>query len=458
MRIPLLAVLVLAVTAFAGCAGTDAPDTSETDTPDVTPPAALPPVVNATVDIVYNFTTSVVDAAVSFAADLYEPTMEVSDNGVIYITGHTIGADTTGAPVFMSKDDGATWTQLPFAGPATLPSPIHGATPPPSDEIFLVSGDDGWLYGVDITLATYPVNMWSGDGAELAYHNPDAYDFVQARTSPCALTSLNDRPWAAYANGTLLMVNNPGGGPVQVGVMAVPPTIPVGGPTVGPVGAQWNLCASPGGSIPGIPDIRDDGLFAVPQVQGGELIVVTGNKADIMDVEVKTVFEFNNGGTITSNYGQAVFDEDGTLFIGIANNTDADDDGTRGGTFKLASSTDGGQTFLDRTFTTSGVVQSFYMDGNMAGSGALITWAVPGETGGRSDWYVGHAFLDTEGRPVVKNVGLAVDEGPGPSAHVTGAAVGPDGRAYLAGFEGTGTGGTPLRVFVQGTGPALPVA
>jgi hypothetical protein len=470
---------LLAIGLLAGCID----DGPATDAAPLVPGGPLAPLVTTAM----TFSESVVAAAMSVTNDLYEPTLEVSDTGVIYITAHTIVADTTGAPAFMSHDDGATWSQLPFLGPLAMPEPVHGATPPPSDEMFLVAGDDGWLYGVDITLATFPVNAWSGDGAQLAYHNPNAYDERQSvlQASDCIPVPVKDRPWAAYANGTLLMVSNPAAGPAQIGVLAVPPILPlVGEVPVGlgtGLGGWWNLCAGLGihagdSSIPGIPDIRPDGLFAVPQrgygvIFGGPhegtpyLYLIMGNKQNIFNLDIRPVFPHTTGGEITSVYGHAVFDADGTLFVGITNNTALDADGNRTGRFRLAVSTDSGETFTDRIFTTGrgAPVRHIYMDANEGGPGALVVWAVDGDERDAEgnavtfDWYVAHLHVDADGRPGLHNVALAIDEGPQPSAHVTGAAVGPDGRAYLATFVAGGMGSTPLSVWVQQDGPTLPV-
>ncbi|HJQ93066.1 MAG TPA: hypothetical protein VJ874_02140 [Candidatus Thermoplasmatota archaeon] len=478
--------LALASTAFAGCLDGDSPAPVD----PVQQPVVLGPVVNATVASTMAFAESVVTAAVDVSGDLYEPTMEVCEDGSIYITGHTIAVDTTGAPVFGSHDGGASWEQLPFAGPAAAPGPVQGSTPPPSDEIFLSCGQDGWLYGVDITLATYPVNAWSGNGAELAYHNPNAYDEAQVAvqtSESCAPAPAKDRPWGAYANGTLLMVSNPASGPAQVGTLTVPPALPLGiGATVG--GGSWNLCAGPGDlpascRIPGIPDLRDDGRFAVPQLCGTTpvdfvgaefpetyvLYLVIGDAEDVMSSQVVEVFEHTTAGEITSVYGVAAFDRDGTLFVGISNNTGEEDEDDRMGQLRFAASADAGETFTNRTFTTGlgKPVVHFYMDANDFGPGALAVWAVQGDSDSTYDWYVAHVQLGADGAPVLENVALAIDEGLQPSAHVTGAAVGPDGRAYIAMYR-PGSGAvpvplspnmpnTPLSVFIQQDGPTLPV-
>ncbi len=467
MRRGLILLIALAMLS-AGCIGAidDADDLDQT--------SALPgtgDVVDLPIEQVMTATETVVDAAVGYTNDLYEPTMEVSDNGVIYVTGHTILVDTTGAPVFKSADGGESWEQLPFAASAQMPAGIHGATPPPSDEIFLTAGDDGWLYGVDITAATFPVNAWSGDGAEHAYHNPNAYDRVESTSAgPCSAASLNDRPWGAYANGTLLMVNNPGGGPMQIGAMGVPPATYVGAPGNPATGPTWNTCASTGGYIPGIPDMREDLFFGVPQTEDGKLHVVTGYADDLFAVEQRHVFEVTNAGGGTSNYGQVVFDQEGTMFVGIRNNTgqEVEEDGLLGpttsiepvdGRLKLAVSTDDGQTFETLTLGLSSPATSIYMDGNMAGPGALLTWAQDdGENG--TDWYAAHLFVGPDGTPVVEDATLMIDDGPPPSAHVQGAAAGPDGRAYMVTFHGGYTPAdraTPLHVWIQQDGPTLPV-
>lgn len=461
--------LVLAATVMAGCLD---------DEPDEAPPAddaaPLPAVLDLpSLTLGYGFEESVVDAAVGTFNDLYEPTMEVSPTGVIYVTGHSILVDSTGAPVFGSWDDGATWSQLPFTQSVTMPADIHGATPPPSDEIFLVAGEDGQLWGVDITLLTFPVNGWCDDGRTHCYHNPNAYDEAQAMASrgealsggdasSCSLANLNDRPWVAYGDGKLLMVNNPGGGPVQVGIMDVP-TLPVGGPGLGltlePVAAQWNLCAGEGsGAIPGIPEMRDDHLWAVPQVQGDKLVIVKG-QGTVAEWQQVTVFENTNSGGGTSNYGHVVFDADGTLFVGIRNNTQPDDNDDVVGRLHLAISRDDGNTFTERTFTLSSPARSIYLDGNLRGPGALLTWAQETERG--TDWYAAHLFVGPDGGPVIENVMLVVKDGPPPSAHVQGAAVGPDGRAYLVTFHGgylPTDRATPIHVWIQREGPTLAVA
>ena len=488
MSLPLrtwLMTMAVTATALAGCVSPAA----VTPGADQPLPVDLEGVLPISVDNVMNFSQAVVTAAIGTATDLYEPTMEVSDTGTIYVAGHTILVATTGTPAYFSRDDGKTWEPLPFAGPLQTPPPGQGSQPPPGDEGFIVAGENGQAWMADIYLAGFSVTGWCDDGATQCYDNRQAYDRVATVTgcnpqlvpmAPEGLpTSLNDRPWAAYASGSLLLVNNPGGGPMQLGIMDVPPAQPVGigGGVASLNGPTWNTCASEGGWIPGIPSMREDGLFAVPQLNGeGEdqyMQVVLGNKADIFATETKVPFKVTSVGAGTSNGGRTAFDREGTLFVGAKNNTRGEERETQGllgggtvtdpghGQFILAVSTDDGQTFQNATFRASSPVESLYLDGNMAGPGALLVWSQAGETEGRADWYVAHVFAGDDGMPVLRHVTLALDEGPPYSAHVTGSAVGPDGRAYFLTFEGENgpeyTGSTPISVWVQQGGETLPV-
>lgn len=472
--------IALASMALAGCVTPAA----EQLAPDSLLDPELAGLLPITIENVMGFTQSVVAPAVGTAADLYEPTMEVSDSGTIYVAGHVIGAATTGTPAYFSNDDGKTWEQLPFLGPLQAPSPIQGAQPPPGDEGFIVAGENGQAWMADIYLAGFSISGWCGDGAELCYDNRQAYDRVATVEAPCqAQASLNDRPWAAYGGGSLLLVNNPGGGPMQIGIMDIPPAAPVGigGGLASAAGPVWNLCASDGGWIPGIPAMRPDGLFAVPQMAGTDerpvLNIVLGYKDDIFAVEQKEVFVVDDVGVGTSNGGRTAFDAKGTLFVGAKNNTRSEEVDSAGfpiiggggsffepgeGRFMLAVSTDDGQTFQNATFVTGSPVRSLYLDGHHLAEGALVSWSQLGESEERSDWYVAHVHVGADGKPELRNVTLAVDEGPHSSAHVMGAALGPDGRAYFLNFEdvadpATYAGSTPISVWVQASGPALPL-
>ncbi|MEA3191513.1 MAG: hypothetical protein QOD77_2095 [Thermoplasmata archaeon] len=461
---PFAALLLLGALAFAGCVTPDPEPTPDLPSKPFTP---YVPFVTIVPEDVMSFTQSVVTPAQGIASDLYEPTMEVSQTGTIYVAGHVIGAATTGTPAYFSNDGGATWAPLPFAGPAAAPPPLQGSQPPPGDEGFLVAGDNGEAWMADIYAAGFSVTGWCNDGGEQCYDNRYAYDRTAAVDAPCRpVTSLNDRPWAAYANGTLLLVNNPGGGPMQIGVMQVPPATPVGlfDPVTGPV---WNLCASPDGWIPGVPAMRGDGFFAVPQMTGSgaqeRLTVVTGNAADIFDVQVRDVFHVSSAYGGTSNGGRTAFGTDGTLFVGAYNNTKGASVDKMEGRFILAATTDDGESFVNVTFVTGRPVRSLYLDSNMNGPGALVTWSQLGDTADTSDWFVAHVFVGPNGEPVLKNISLAVNEGPHSSAHVMGASAGPDGRAYFVNFQDSADpaeylGSNPISVWIQKDGPTLPVA
>lgn len=387
---------------------------------------------------------------------LYEPTIDVSSSGVLYVSAHSTGVDAnSGIPAYFSKDDGKTWASLPVAATVGIPADRQGGGPPPSDEIFIVAADDGSAWGVDVTLGSYPVHGWCDNGARNCYYNPNGYD--RAATT-CAPSSLNDRPWAAVANGTLLMVNNPGGGPVQIGVLKVPPAEPLGvsNPVTGP---KWNPCAGNGnGGIPGIPDMRRDLFFAVPQVQGSDVVVVTGHASDISKVEQHKVMPYHNdAASAVMDSGQAAFDAAGTLFVADMNNN-----GTQGG-FEIAASADDGHNFTVQRFAEKAPVSSLYIDGNRNGPGLLVNWGVVNGTA--TDWFFGHLFFEG-GHIVLRDVNLAIAGGPVASRHVQGAALGPDGRAYMVMSTVSGNddqamaqaiGTKPLSVVVQIGGAKMPV-
>jgi len=435
---------------LAGC-------TTPTTTNTTTTPPPVVPVIEA-----MNFTTFDLPA-IHQGQGLYEPTIDVSPSGVIYVSAHTTGVDAGGAPAYYSKDDGKTWLTLPIAATGSAPSSSQQGTPPPSDEIFIVAGNDGTAWGVDVTLFSYPVHGWCSDGADKCYYNPNGYNRVDAVQQNCGSANLNDRPWAAYANGTLLMVNNPGGGPVQVAAMKVPPaqsasiTTPATGPT-------WNTCAGDGqskaGSIPGIPGMRDDLFFAVPQVQGDSMVVVTGHAGNVMQVQQRTVLPFRNTpASAVMDSGQATFDHDGTLYVAAFNNN-----GNGTGAFQLAHSADDGGNFTVDRFEFPKPVGALYVDGNLKGPGTLVYWGLV--DGSKADYYFGHAFVEN-GHIVLKDVNLATKGGPVPSRHVQGAALGPDGRAYMIMSDVSGNddqamvlaaGSMPLHVVVQRSGPRMPIA
>ncbi len=440
---------------LAGCTKSDPATDPEPGPEPVAPPVVAPP----------SFSESVIDVAVHQGHGLYEPTIDVAQDGTIYVSAHSTGVGVVPAPGYVSTDDGASWLNMATVGPAQNPGPGQTAGGPFSDEVFIVAGDNGQSWGVDINLHSFLISGWCQHGAENCYYNPQAYDHGQLANegNDCTPVPLKDRPWAAYANDTLFIVNNPGGGPAQIAVMKVPPAAPA---EVGHVASdiQWNLCADGGGGIPGIPDLRDDGLFAVAHQRGNSYIATMGFADDIYTTWERPVFEASHVAPAETDstpsqigrYGQAAFDGAGTLWFGAMANPSADVGG-----IKIAASTDDGESFQVLTINLSAGVSSIYLDGNKNGDGLLLNWGQI--DGANTDWYFAHVHVSAEGL-VVDNVMLAVDDGPEASRHVQGAALGPDGRAYMVMSDVSGNdtgamaaaiGSTPMRVVVQQEGPVL---
>lgn len=428
---------------------------------------------------------------------LYEPTIDVSGDGTIYVSAHSTEVGRYPAPAYFSLDDGVTWQSMALAQDYQGEPEQQSSAPLFSDELFIVAGDGATAWGADCCneRSEFPLVGWCENGAAVCHYNQNAYDhtrLVLDASPSCVAFAFTDRPWVAYANGKLLLVNNPGGAlvsangqiPLQVGSLDVPPATPVAY-TAAAWQISWNLCGSSGGFIPGIPDMREDHFFAVPQWVdfntpgcGAETHydVITGNANDMHALTQATVFqnshvapaEADSTPSQIGHYGQAVFDANGALYVGAMNNTAvANGDEciahpTDGG-IHLALSTDDAATFVESTFRFQRPVSSFYMDGNRYGEGFLLNW---GEIDGdNTDWFVGHVFPNADGTLRLENVMLAVDDGPEASRHVQGAALGPDGRAYLAlsmnsqnpGGARASPGDTPLRVAVQQDGPRMPM-
>lgn len=427
---------------------------------------------------------------------LYEPTIDVGPEGNLYVSAHSTEVGRYPAPAYFSTDDGVTWQSMALFGDHQGQPEEQMSAPLFSDEVFIVAGSEGTAWGADCCndRNEFPVVGWCNDGASVCHYNQNAYDhsrLILDASPTCVVVPLTDRPWVAYANGKLLFVNNPGlsviseNGQIalQAGSMDVPPLAPVA------YGAQawgitWNLCGSSGGFIPGIPDMRDDHFFAVPQWvdfnQSGcgavsHYDVIFGNANDMHDLSQATVFENSHVAPAEDDstpsqvgrYGQVSFDANGHLYVAAMNNSAAKaDDGcvaTDGG-IHMALSTDDAGSFVETTFRFERPVSSFYMDGNRRGEGVLLTW---GEIdGNHTDWFAAHVFANADGTLRMENVMLVVDDGPEASRHVQGAALGPDGRAYLAlslnsqnpGGAHASPGDTPLQVAVQQDGPRMPGA
>lgn len=407
---------------------------------------------------------------------LYEPTIDVGDDGAIYVSAHSQDVGRNPSPAYYSLDDGATWQSMAlFRDVQGEPDQQMGA-PLFSDEVFIIATEGGQAWGADCcTQAHYPLVGWCANGAEVCYYNQNAYDPSQnvVQAPGCVPSPTTDRPWLAYAAGKLLMVNNPGGGPMQLAAMDLPPLLPVAY-TGAAWQITWNLCGSDGGHIPGIPDMRPDHFFAAPQPSTFDLDsyhLVVGNAADVMAVRQVHVFDNTHAPPAESDStestctrgGQVVFDGKGVLYMAAMNNTEVDDKAALGG-LHFATSTDDAATFVETTLRFPQPVSCFYMDGNRAGDGLLLNWGVI--DGAKTDWYMAHVKMDADGRVRMENVMLAVDDGYEASRHVQGAALGPDGRAYMVmsanssnpGGATVAVGDTPLEVVVQVDGPVLGAA
>src|SRR5439155_5696323 len=130
------------------------------------------------------------------------------------------------------------------------------------------------------------------------------------------------------------------------------------------------------------------------------------------------------------------------------------------GRFVVAASTDDGKTFKNATFSVGPAVQTIMLDSNPYGEGVLLVWSQATKDATRADWYVAHVFVDKDGTPVLKDVALALGNGPRYGGDVMGAALGPDGRAYFITYDASQAkaGGTPLSVMIQQDGPTLPTS
>ncbi|MEK6974883.1 MAG: sialidase family protein [Candidatus Thermoplasmatota archaeon] len=132
--------------------------------------------------------TNCQDSVVDGDCGLGEPTMEVDSRGTIYISG--VCCITVAPPVYVSRDGGATFQDLP--------------TPAGVREAFGIEGDFaiddvGRVYFADIEFAaTFQVSVWDADGT-----------FVRHTKWPAP--PLVDRDWIrAEGDGTVYYVYNTG--------------------------------------------------------------------------------------------------------------------------------------------------------------------------------------------------------------------------------------------------------
>lgn len=434
----------------------------------------FPPLEPATlaIDVVDTMTFRLArpEAAVSTYNDLYEPHVVVSGTGAIYVTGHTAAADTHRSPVYVSRDDGATWQRTPDPEPlprSTSGLPIVGGRLGQGNEGGIAADDEGraWLYDAAWFAGTAPVYSWCDDGARACGFEPVAFDYAQLATSSCGdrpTPRLLDKPWARFGNGKLLLSNI--GLPIGfVDEFRAASMAALYDPDTG--SREWNTCIGVGG-MPGIPAIRDsDGHIAIPQVlrtpEGeGWMTVHHGTDVGALATSPPIVRAHRSWQTCNTFNGYSTFDADGTFYL--LSGTSA--------TQLALSATSDFATFATETFDTPGFVRYIWIEGNPRGPGALMTWSVAEdcEIFTPVTFYAAHVRR-TDAGLVVTDASTVASNVSGTCGHYMGNDVGPDGRAYLVVHASPGgclgpypqflpTFHAPWRLYVQAGGPALPIS
>lgn len=456
MRSPLLALALVTVAAIVGAAtaGTAFHPAAATQ-----PVPALDQVLHPG-KTAMTFSGVIVSPAAGIVQDMYEPTITVSGTGAIYVAGHVVGADSTGTPAYVSTNNGVTWRQLPAISTVST-APVPGSALPGGDEGVIVADGSGRAWLVDSEAGTgMSVTGYCGDGASVCYTLPTAWSAVDSVRSSCGVASVGtDRPWAAYANNKILLVNNgylgtSGGNRVQLSVLNVPPgaTPPVLPPT-------WNGCASGSGFIPGVPALRgSDGRFVVPQVQGSSLKLVTGLTSSIMATTTSpAAFSVVStdlacpGNGYGANWGFSTVSQAGTFYATAAK------DATH---FTVAATTTG-TSFKSTTFATvSGSIAFLWISGSQLTEGALVSWAEDNGSCQNPSFYAGHITLDASGNPSLSDVTLVAASQTGACGDLMGSSLSPSGKAYVVVFVNSDACtdfplATPLRVYKQTGGPTL---
>ncbi len=368
------------------------------------------------------------------------------------------GAYTTGTPGYVSTNNGATWRQLPaFSTVSTAPVP--GSAQPGGDEGVIVADATGRAWLVDMGASGMSVTGYCGNGANVCYTMPAAWSPVDSVRSSCGVASLaTDRPWAAYANNQLLLVNNgyvgtSGGNRLQLGLLNVP--VGAAAPVVPPT---WNGCASVIGYIPGVPALRgSDGRFVVPQIQGNSLHLVTGTTANIMATTTNPLFTVASvdlacpDSGYGANWGFSAVSQAGTFYAV----------GAKDATHFSVSATTTGTTFKTTNFATVGNALAFlWISGSQIGEGALVSWAEDNGACSNPTFYAGHITLNGSGFPVLSDVSTVGPGTVGACGDLMGSSLSPSGNAYVVVF--TNPNGctdsplaTPLRVYKQTAGPTI---
>ncbi|MES2153861.1 MAG: hypothetical protein V4510_01865 [bacterium] len=407
-----------------------------------------------TTDLAMTFASGTVTPAVGVLQDLYEPTVTVSGTGAIYVAGHVIGAYSTGTPAYVSNNNGVSWTQLPAVSSVST-APVQGSAQPGGDEGIVVADGTGRAWLVDMGAQGMSVTGYCGNGANVCYTLPDAWSPNQSVASGCGVASVaTDRPWAAYANNQLLLVNNgylgTAGNRVQLSLLNVAPGV---APPVTP--PFWNGCASAAGFIPGVPALRgSDGRYVIPHVQGANLRVITGTtlvpSATTTDFAVASTDLACPGSGYGANWGFSTVSQPGTFYVTAAKDA----------THFSVSATTTGTTFKTGTFATvAGNIAFLWISGSQLAEGALVSWAEDNGSCFNPTFYAAHIKLDATGTPVISDI-TTIGAVNGACGDLMGSSLSPSGNAYVVVFaQPNGCTDfplvTPLRVYKQTAGPIL---
>lgn len=420
------------------------------------------------------FTGYVVGPAQGVVQDLYEPAITISSSGAMYVTGHVIGAYTTGTPAYVSTNSGATWTQLPVVSTIST-APLSGSAPPGGDEgIIVADGTHAWMVDAQDGV-TMSVQGWCSNGATQCFYQPDVYD---AQAAPCGVgvgSVGTDRPWAAEAKvgaSNLLLLENNGylgtdGNVAQIALMDVTPGLPVGA-----VPPTWNPCAGGGwvdGYIPGPPSMSTGGRFIVPQIWWATspgpglaptMEVITGTTAGgVLSTTNAAAFSVvNTLLSCSSNYGFTGISNSGTFYIAAADTANNKD-------IKVAVTTTAASgSFKTGTLATTDPIAFMWITGSQTGEGALLSWAEDKSAGACTnvDFHTAHVTLNASGNPVFSDSTL-VASAMKPCGDLMGSSVGPTGNAAVVIFSHANQCldavspnlPHPLRVYVQTSGPTI---
>jgi hypothetical protein len=394
VRTVLACLTLLFLPVFAGCLdGPDAPGGPDGDPID--PSLRFRPAIDlGSVSRPGAFGTSCQDSLVDGDCGLGEPSIEVDGAGTIYVTG--VCCLTVPPPVYVSRDGGATFTEL--------------ATTTQVREQFGIEGDfavdaEGRIYFADIEFAaTFQVTVWDKDGAFLHHTKWPAPPLV-------------DRDWIrAEGDGILYYVYNTGATGTNVykstdtGMTWTPTAIYTAEYGLGNVALHpgVEICLF-GGSLDGMRqlDCSSDG-GATWAIEASSL--PTGNDA----------------------YPVGAYDEAGSLWLA---NSEGEDE-----RILVARRAADGTWMEAVTVSPAGHHRMpWFATGAAAGTGALCWYGTPDEAiGPASQWfvYVAHSLGNGEGG--TWHVGIA-----DPEPVFTGVLardlldffqceVGPDGAVHLA--------------------------